>query len=711
MSLHRLGRLDKQQVQQLAGAHAAQDSWKFPDRGCPWHQSLYWSWMWEFRQLIPVEEPVRDSMRKLLTQMNVAGTDRKNSPMGLIDAAGLVDVPESRELALRLLPVVLRRQNADGGWGADEEDVHDTSLGASVAAFRLLKKHGLLEPLRAKPGMPSSWRIGRTIPAPDNVQYLAYDGSKFLTYQKEKKDVVAVDVRDGKELARSPVPSDDVQGLAFGDERILVADREAKTLLRLNPGDGSVETLVLKATKWKVEWVNAVVAIENQAYIFDPWWPWLWQVGADGKCRPHAGFLPGNSPRALAGEGGTIWLYDQWSRSLIRSKLDGEVIEYHDNPLESDIDGLAFDGKNLWVLEAGNRRICMLERVDSQGDQTRKRANVNRENGKAWIDGVGTLSWGKSSATTFASALEAALAATDHPYSTADIMGYSGLAFRVRWGPREKGWCPSVPVGEFPEERAAVSEATGWRFTDIDEMEDETDPRMGRYADQMAAAIDSGMPVVGYPKKLEALNVAVAMGYEGSGADLAFLWQTYGSGVGTVSVPVAETGPWIMIPKEYHAPPADKERVADAMRIAVRNWHRRDEPKGDGYFYLWGETALKAWHDDLRDLNQFDEGQQQAIFFANWWCFSVLVGARGDAVQFLNAHAAAFEGEARNAMKQAAALYEKEHALLAACFETKNAFLGPWSGKKYKNWDDAILANEREILVKALELESTAVKR
>ncbi|MCK4857518.1 MAG: hypothetical protein KAT58_06095, partial [candidate division Zixibacteria bacterium] len=41
--------------------------------------------------------------------------------------------------------------------------------------------------------------------------------------------------------------------------------------------------------------------------------------------------------------------------------------------------------------------------------------NLRREGNSVWIDGVPELVWGKSGACTFAAALEAALAVTDHP--------------------------------------------------------------------------------------------------------------------------------------------------------------------------------------------------------------------------------------------------------------------------------------------------------
>lgn len=328
------------------------------------------------------------------------------------------------------------------------------------------------------------------------------------------------------------------------------------------------------------------------------------------------------------------------------------------------------------------------------------------------IEGVPTLSWGESSDTTFAGAMEAALAVTDHPYSATQIMGYSGLAFRVRWAgdgeDGEKGWCPSIPVGEFPEEQAAVASATGWRFDTIDEMANEQDPRMGRYADQLAAAIDSGMPVVGYPDK-DDLNVAVAYGYEGSGAGRKFLWRTYWSGDEGKAVPVADTGPWVMIPVEFGGAPDARRRLIETLSIAVRNWRRDGSESGSGYRYAWGERALEAWRDDLRRAEEFTEEQRKGLFFANWWNFEAWQDARARASAFLKDEADHVGPEAREALLQAAELYAQEAALLQAQLGRQEAFLGPWSGKGFADWTPAVREREQQILAEALGLEREAI--
>ena len=54
------------------------------------------------------------------------------------------------------------------------------------------------------------------------------------------------------------------------------------------------------------------------------------------------------------------------------------------------------------------------------------------------------------------------MAATEHPYSYAELMGLSGLAFRVRWCNDKTAtqWCPSCTVSEQPDEIQALERLT-----------------------------------------------------------------------------------------------------------------------------------------------------------------------------------------------------------------------------------------------------------
>ncbi|MHC4984857.1 MAG: hypothetical protein ACYTFO_01745, partial [Planctomycetota bacterium] len=262
-------------------------------------------------------------------------------------------------------------------------------------------------------------------------------------------------------------------------------------------------------------------------------------------------------------------------------------------------------------------------------------------------------------------------------------------------------------VGEFPEERAAVSWATGWRFNDIDIMDHEDDPHMERFADQMVASIDARFPIIGYGPDL---NVAVAFGYQNDGE--SFLWYHFFGGDEPLVLPATETGPWIWVLQDFTDPPSRQEQLLASLKIAARNWHRQldRDREPNHYPYLWGEVAFTAWAADIRDAATFDDEQQAALFFENWWCYQILVDARNSAAVFLREYADAAENDQAAAhLRTAADLYEQEGRLLGAFYGTRDGFIGPWSGKGFEDWTDEMRQRELEAITAAHELDRQAI--
>jgi hypothetical protein len=132
--------------------------------------------------------------------------------------------------------------------------------------------------------------------------------------------------------------------------------------------------------------------------------------------------------------------------------------------------------------------------------------HVKSEDGKVWIEGVPPLvEPGRTFSLlmlpgkicTFAGAIEAALAVTQYPYSYNEILGLSGLAFRVRWYVGENGptGCPCSPIGETPDTLAAFSRASGWQIEDcVDAGWDS--PYMQKVKPKIVQSIDAGRPVL-----------------------------------------------------------------------------------------------------------------------------------------------------------------------------------------------------------------------
>jgi hypothetical protein len=226
---------------------------------------------------------------------------------------------------------------------------------------------------------------------------------------------------------------------------------------------------------------------------------------------------------------------------------------------------------------------------------------------------------------------------------------------------------------------------------------------MERYAPEMKASIDAGRPVVGYGRNLD---VGVCYGYEDGGK--TFLWRDYHQGRKIVHLPAEKTGPLLMFLERHVEPPSDRDRLLQSLRIAVGNWGREAQPKEEGYYYLYGQDAMEAWRRDLGDHDSFTEEQHKSLFFVSWWNFGALADARAQAATFLMALAPALEGESREAVEKAAAVYGREAGMLAGAFREKNAFLGPWSGKGIGDWTPEVRQREQEMLAEAQSLEAQA---
>jgi hypothetical protein len=363
------------------------------------------------------------------------------------------------------------------------------------------------------------------------------------------------------------------------------------------------------------------------------------------------------------------------------------------------------DAQHAVAREYGLESWAALKHAVATSADVAVRGKVQHENGRTWVCDVPPLRWGQSGECTFAGAMAAALKVTKRPVPYSDLMGYSGLAFRVRWFRRydEPGWCPSSPVGEFSEEILQLAEAIGWRVHQESRM-DQTDQDMSGCTHLLRESIDAGRPVVGYPDA--DLNVGVCYGYEEQNGDFTgFLWNRYGKDA--VAIPADKLGPWQLI-LHRAAPPQD--RTASLRRaLTTPNWRRdhspywKSKPQVDAV-YLYGARGLKQWREDLDLVDQLTDGQRGQLFFVSWWCLDCLVDARHAAAKFLNDRAQECEGDLRAALVQAAAIHgQLAQSLSDASFKKHEAFLGPWTGKKVDDWTVDVRKREQALLTEVEE--------
>ena len=331
-------------------------------------------------------------------------------------------------------------------------------------------------------------------------------------------------------------------------------------------------------------------------------------------------------------------------------------------------------------------------------------AEVTRSADSAVINGVPIISWAQGGKDcTFAGALEAALAVTDHPCKYSDIMGYSGMAFRTRWSRWDKvpGWEPSAAVGEFAAEIEATSKATGWQLHY--ELGPMKDPHTERLLPAIMKSIDAGLPVLGYPPHL---NMAVIYGYEKGGKVL--LLRDYFQGRRTLRMEPEKLGPMLIFLDEWTPAPSQRDAVIGALKIAVANWKRERGPDSRGP-YWYGDAALKHWREDLATAGKLTDAQRDNLFFVDWWNYEAFANARDQAVVFLQGSVDVLGGKSGEAVGRAAALYGEEAQLQKTAFGNPPAFLGPWTGKSVKDWSDDTRMRERDILAQAEHIEGQAI--
>jgi hypothetical protein len=296
-------------------------------------------------------------------------------------------------------------------------------------------------------------------------------------------------------------------------------------------------------------------------------------------------------------------------------------------------------------------------------------ARVKLSEGRVAIPGIPELRWGRGKDCSFAGALEAALSVSEHPYTYSDLMGLSGLAFRTRWSNWDSGtqWCPSAMVGELPDEMAALQRLTGW------ELDGEWQAVQGRDNEvlraRLVAAVEAGQPVPGY---VTGLDLGLVFGYEDEGKRL--VCRDYDSVEPTVLCGVGDLQPLRCFVGEHRPAPHPAAALREALAIAANNWRRQRHNGGlPGRDYWYGETACRAWLDDLRGYEAMDGQTRRSLTRLDALGHLALLDARRAAVSFLTDWACVTNGRVRDSLMAAADLYQFTAETLSPLQPSKRA--------------------------------------
>ncbi|UCF18589.1 MAG: hypothetical protein JSU87_11650 [Gemmatimonadota bacterium] len=320
--------------------------WNDPWRGCPWTPAIFWSALWAARDEVAVEEIIGDGMRRVGSEINAAGCLGYNDPWGFTDAAGNIDLPEAKALVAKQVPLILRSQHPDGGFGE-----------VSRAALTALLRHGLFEPLRDRPPVPPEWREVREVPLARGLWFsLSWDGHHLWSFDIKSDVAAAIDPADGRVLRRVAIAN--CSGIACWDGALAAVGQDPKELKKIDPDTGEI---LQRISLDHMESIIEPTVVGGRVVVGDRGTGCVSIIDPSGGEEPRQQCLAGPFPACLATEGEHLWHADRWAPAIIKSDLQGRLLDWGGKPF--GIQGLAFDGRYLWALDGESRRIVAIEKT------------------------------------------------------------------------------------------------------------------------------------------------------------------------------------------------------------------------------------------------------------------------------------------------------------------------------------------------------------
>ena len=222
---------------------------------------------------------------------------------------------------------------------------------------------------------------------------------------------------------------------------------------------------------------------------------------------------------------------------------------------------------------------------------------------------------------------------------------------------------------------------------------------MARFALDIVASIDKGMPLLGYD---EGYNMAVICGYEDEGRTV--LMRDYSRGDETNRVEADRLPPFLLFLTEYTGAASREDALKMALKLSVENFSRPDPVLDKGGAYHYGEHALAKWAGDIAHYDDYSQEEREILHAVSCWNFCSLWDARMAAASFLRQNLDLAD------LAPAADLYSQEAQILRrSSFERKEAFLGCWSGKSIADWTLEVRQREIDLLNQAREMETEAI--
>ena len=349
--------------------------------GCPWSPSVHLKTLWAGRDFVDVREGMKTDLEWIANGMNEVGALSYKDPWGFLGLAATINHPLGKKIVLKLVPMLLRVQRPDGGWGDREARV-----------LRALAKYDLLEPLRKLPPLPSDWTIVRSIPSPAvRGSCLTWDGSRLWVLNTPQKQAFAVSTEDGKVLKKLALPDGNIQGIAAwgkslalsypGNQerqpRVVFVDADTGKLQRelsLEGADCNPNGLAQVGDKlWIADvWNCAALMVDPSKTEQKPWhWvfpsaTWLGYAdlagAGDGLWHVYTGTWRFCSAPLLIKSRRPMQQFHDWEK--LPDVPNAKALEWGERPFDGQCAGIAWDGADLWAMNREKSRICLIRKAD-----------------------------------------------------------------------------------------------------------------------------------------------------------------------------------------------------------------------------------------------------------------------------------------------------------------------------------------------------------
>lgn len=614
--------------------------------GCPWTQQIIVNCVWDGRALAAMDDFIERTFAWMSDTMSDAGQITYKDPWSFIHAAAYTGHPAGETVVRRQLPMILRGQRPDGGWGWNSRWV-----------FLALRQYGLFEALMELPPLPADWEQSRSVSLPDGeYRDLTWDGVRFWTLDVGSDRIVSVSPDAAERVTEITAP-DNARGVAAwdGDLLLTMAGEPARAVIL----DGSTGETRREVELTKLEWVGAAERVDGKLWVGDDWFGCAFQIDLEAPDDAKSRSVAGPHPGGFAATPDGVWHIDRMAQLLIKCDLDGNLIEFADLPFGDDTRGIAWDGERLWAVDDAANRLVAIARAGHPKSQARR-----VDTSAVSLEGDGLRE------DSFASAfVEAArLLGTDVDYETVRVLSGNAFSHRLALGDGCAAWWHAAArdrgireAAEYFGLRARQIADEGFAGDPADEAGLESHRRVR--ALKTRAALDSGEVVL----------------TSGGWQDAVWYWSGIVTGVdadgtlrgaclnGRTDNAARPSGViWGLSVAEPSRARADIDR--EVLRDAIHQIRGDSDAFESGDGAVYGLAAMGRWADRMGDVEHFCDPCQSrepgSAVGCAWLTAVTFSEGAAAVVAYMRARVNAFDPAARPHIDDTARRYERVVELL-----------------------------------------------